>query len=176
MACNAKNKGYDLKKLAPVFKQCPGFGQWVEDKKLKASEISILTEFLPKQAPLELLKWIGRHKPSHSEGAQILELACELILMRRPVKDLLLKETKAPALLQLLRKRRFAHTSARDQQKAQAIASLPWPDSIKARWIRENDRGALSIQFKSFSLRDFRQKIQKLEAVRRELEKGPHHF
>ena len=162
----------DFKDFVCVFRSFPAFREWVKDKKLSPKEIGILTEFPPKNPPKSLLKWIEKHRPGHSEGAQILDLAGELILMGQTTDGLLSKETKAVKLIQALKKRRMTVSAGRDEEKAKTVARMGWPPSIKARWVRENDRGALMIQFKSFSLRDFRQKIQKLETALQELEQG----
>ena len=141
------------------------------DKKLRPLDLSILTELKGGVLDLKpLVEWVAIHRPSHSQGKQILEIAGELILMGQHLSPLLQRETRGPVfLLKALRELRFPESQAQDKKNAEMIARLPWSHSVKARWIRENDRAGLSVQFNSFSLRDFKQKIQKLESVYQEL-------
>ena len=158
--------------LSRFFDQFPAFHQWVKDKKLTLKDLTILTEFKDSSSLKPLLEWIELCKPTHSEGMQILELGGELLLMNKSLDSLLFKEQKAFSLIECLKKLRQPETSSRDERKSKIINSLGWTDSIKAKWIRQNDRGALSISFNSFSLRDFKQKIQKLDSIYDQLNEG----
>ena len=156
--------------LSKIFDQFPKFHRWVKDKKLSPKELAILTEFQNLSKLKPLLQWIESHKATHSQGAQILELGGELLLMNRPLSSLLFKEQKASSLIECLKKLRLSESSSRDEKKSQIVNSLDWSSSIKAQWIRQNDRGALSIHFNSFSLQDFKQKIQNLNSVYKQLD------
>ena len=159
--------------LPTIFTQFPLFKQWVEDKKLNVRDLSILTEFKSSAPFKPLIKWIEKHKPSHSEGKLILELAGELLLIEAPITFLLLKNKTAKGLMAELKKIRYPKTLFRDQKKSQIIQQLDWPPTIKAKWVREGDKGALSISFKSFSLKDFEQKIKTLTLASQQLSKKP---
>ena len=155
--------------LSNIFDQFPKFYSWAENKKLQPKELSILTEFKDSSSVKPLIQWITNYKPTHSQGVQILELGGELILMNKTFDSVLLKETNAGCLINGLKKLRLPNNSARNEEKSKIVNSLDWPSSIQAKWIRQNDRGALSIQFKSFSMKDFKQKIQKLNSVYNQL-------
>ena len=155
--------------LSQIFKRFPAFYRWSAKKKLNSKDLSLLTEFKDSSAFESLIQWIEKREPGHSEGRQILDLGGELLLMGRSLKALLERETKAPELIEKLKKLRWPETMGRDEKKSKIIDSLNWPNSIKARWIRQNDRGALSIHFQSFSLRDMKQKIQKLNSAYKQL-------
>lgn len=156
--------------LSDIFAQHPRFHQWVKDKKLNSKELSILTEFESLTKIHPLIEWIERHKVTHSEGVQILEWAGELLLMKKPLIPLFLKQHKASLLIQELKKLRHPESSFRDERKSQIVSDLNWSSSIKAKWDRQNDKGALSIHFHTFSLKDFKQKIQKLNSIYKQLE------
>ena len=160
-------------KLSEIFDQFPEFQKWVENKKLNSKELTILTEFKNGSSLKSLLQWIENQKPTHSQGVQILELGGELLLMNKPFDSLLIREAQAPSLIEQLKKLRFSKTYSRDDKKSKIVTGLPWPSSIQAKWIRQGDRGALSVQFKSFSMKDFKQKIQKLNSVYDQLDKEP---
>ena len=85
--------------------------------------------------------------------------------MNKCLNPLLQKEQKASVLISCLKKLRQPESSARDEKKSKIVNNLDWTNSIKAKWIRQNDRGALSIHFQSFSIKDFKQKIQKLHSI-----------
>ena len=158
-------------KLSKIFDQFPKFHEWAKSKKLTSKELSILTEF-QNSSPLQpLIQWIENHKPTHSQGTQILELGGELLLMDKPFHSLLSEKTKASFLIEQLKKQRLMESSVRDENKSKIVNSLPWSSSIQAKWIRQGDRGALSVQFQSFSLKDFKQKIQKMESIYNQLNK-----
>ncbi len=159
--------------LSEIFDQFPAFQKWAENKKLAPPELDILTEFNTSQPLKPLLRWLETRQPTHSQGAQILELGGELLLMNKPLDSRWLNEAQAPELIKKLQKLRLAETSRRDEKKSKIVQSLSWPPSIQAQWIRQGDRGALSVQFKSFSLKDFQQKIQKLNSVYSQLSQAP---
>ena len=158
--------------LLKIFHQFPVFYKWAKDKQLNPKDLTIVTEFKSISPLKPLIQWIESHKPTHSQGIQILELGGELLLMNKPVHSLLEKEKKAASLIEQLKKLRLAESLSRDDKKSKIVNSLAWSHAIKAKWIRQNDRGALSIHFQSFSLRDFQQKIQKLNSVYKQLSEG----
>ena len=147
--------------LSKIFKQFPHFHKWVKDKKLNAQNLSILTEFKNNLAFKPLIHWIEKHQPTHSQGRQILELGGECLLMNKPLSPNLLKETKASLFIEGLKKLRLRESFTRDEKKAQIVQSQDWGPRVNAQWLRQNDRGALSIQFQSFSLQDFKTKNTK---------------
>ena len=155
--------------ISEIFNQFPIFHQWVKNKKLSERDLSILTEFKNCSSIKPLLKWIENNKPTHSQGIQILDLGGELLLMDKPLNQLLSKRQKALLLIESLKKLRKPKSSAYDEEQSKIVSKLDWTNSIKAKWIRQNDRGALSIHFNSFSMKDFKQKIQKLNSIHKSL-------
>ena len=157
-------------KINDILKQFPDFEQWVKDKKLDFASLSLLTEFSDIQTIQTLLAWISRNRPSHSQGIQILELAGELLLMGSPLDALFETTQTTEDLLKNLKKRRYPLSSKKEEDKAHIIQSLPWPKQMKGRWIRQNDKTGLEVQFRCFSMKDFKQKIQNLQHVISEIE------
>ncbi len=155
--------------LSEIFNQFPTFHQWVKEKKITEKDLSILTEFKNCSTIKPLLKWIENYKPTHSQGVQILDLGGELLLMDKSLNQILLKEQKVSLLIEKLKKLRKPKSSVHDEERSKIVAGLSWTNSIKAKWIRQNDRGALSIHFNSFSMKDFKQKIQKLNSIYKQL-------
>ena len=156
--------------LKTILKQCPDFQQWVEDKKPGPASLSVLTEFSDTKTLQEVLNWIGQHRPSHSQGVQILELAGELLLMGTSLNTLFETTSNPESLLKQLKILRYPLTLKQDEKKSQIVQSLPWPRQMKGRWVRQNDRTGLEVQFRSFSLKDLKQKIKNLQHIYSQLE------
>lgn len=159
--------------LPLIFKRFPLFHKWVKEKKLNVKELTILEEFDSLSQIKPLLQWIENHKVTHSEGGQILEYAGELLLMNQNLDSLFQKQEKARTLIEQLKKLRHPENSARDEKKSQIVNSLSWNPSIKAKWIRQNDKGGIAISFHSFSLRDLKHKIQNLNSIHKQMEENP---
>ena len=156
--------------LSLIFKSFPLFHKWVKEKKLNTKELTILEEFENLSKIKPLLQWIETYKVTHSEGIQILEYAGELLLMNQDLNSLFQKQKKASLLIEQLKKLRHPESSSRDEEKSQMATNLNWSPSIKAKWVRKNDKGGLSVSFHSFSLRDLKQKIQNLNSIYKQLE------
>ncbi len=170
--------------LREILSRFPDFKAWAEARRLSSGELDILTEFPPEsfsrqpapakkqEGPADVLGWIARRQPSHSHGAGILDLACELLLMGRPVRPLLQKENSPKALLAGLRALRQPEASLRERQKEESLKKLPWPRGMSGRLIRAGDQCGLEIRFQSFSLKGFRQKIKSLDSIGRLMAEG----
>ena len=163
-------KGLAAMKINDILKQFPDFQQWVKNKKLTAFHLSLLTEFSDMQILQALLSWIGRNRPSHSQGVQVLELAGELLLMGIPLDAVFETSQKPEILLKKLKKLRHPLASKKEEQKANIVQAFPWPEQMNGRWIRQNDRTGLEVQFRCFSTKEFKQKIQSLQHIVRHME------
>ena len=158
--------------LKEIFKEFPLFYKWSCEKKLNATDLSILTEFKNSSAFKPLIEWIEKHPVSHSEGKQILELGGELLLMERSLQSVLQRHNQATTLIKDLKKLRYPKYTLLDEKKTKIIKGLKLDSSLKAVWRQDQDRGVLSIQFQSSSLKDLKQKINKLESVYQQLKEG----
>ena len=156
-------------KLTEIFKEHPLFHKWSVEKKLNSTDLSILTEFNNSSSFKTLIEWIEKHPVSHSEGKQILELGGELLLMNQSIQTILKKHKQAKALIANFKKLRFPISSQQQEQKIKIIKKMKLEPALKAVWRQDKDKGSLFIQFQSFSLKDLKQKIKKLEAVYKQL-------
>lgn len=148
----------------------PLFFKWVEEKKLSEKEISIVNQLSEKES-LPLLNWIVDHHPSHSQGAEILELSGELLLMGRLPLDIFQTSREPAILLKHLRKLRYPLSLGKDEKRSEYLKTLPWPKELKGRWIRLNDKSGLNVNFTVFSLKDLNEKIKTLETLYKRLKK-----
>ena len=149
-------------KIDLIFKEFPIFYKWTVKKQLNETHLSILTEFKDSNQLKNLISWIENHNVSHSQGVQILDLAGELLLMGKNITPLLEKHRESDTLIKELKKLRFPESSLREERKKKLLNKLNLAESIEAKWIREKDRTGIQIQFKSFSAKDLKQKIEKL--------------
>jgi len=152
-------------KLDLIFKEFPAFRKWTVAKKLNSSHLSILTEFEDLEKIKPLICWIETHGASHSQGIQILELAGELLLKNQNIAPFLSACQEPESIIRELKKLRFPESSSREEKKREILNKLRLGGSIQAKWIREKDRTGLKLEFKSFSQKDLKQKIEKLNSL-----------
>ena len=157
--------------LSDVFKKSPRFYNWTQQKSLQASHLSLLEEFEDFTALQTLLEWIAQHSPTHSEGLQILETGGELILMGHSIQALLQKNQQSKTLIQELKKLRYPIRSAQQDRQKKILSEIALGKDFKIKTLTQGDQSGLSIEFKSFQLRDFKQKIQKLNNIYEQLQK-----
>ena len=156
-------------KIQSIFKTFPLFYSWTQQKNVQETELSILSDFKNITDIKALIEWIELQSPTHSEGIQILETGGELILMGQSLQPLLKQNKKASSLIKELRRLRFPISSAQQDRQKQILSQIPTAKNFKIKAVREQDRSALSIEFKSFNLRDFKQKIQNLNSIQEQL-------
>lgn len=148
----------------------PLFFKWVEEKKLSEKETGILKQLSEKES-LPFLNWIADHYPSHSQGAEILELSGELSLMGQLPLNIFQNSKEPVTLLNKLRKLRYPLSFGRDEKRSEYLKTLPWPKGLKGRWIRLNDKSGLNIHCTVFSLKDLSEKIKTLDTLYKRLKK-----
>ena len=157
--------------LKDIFQRFPAFHKWAEDKKAGAEGLSVLLELSDPLKARDLLNWIGRNRPGHSRGIQIIETAGELLLMGKDLAPVF-KAAKTPEeLLKKLLRLRRPEATKRDEERARRISSLPWPAGVQGRPLRQNDTAGLEVRFTCFSLKDFKRKVQSLDLVCERLKK-----
>lgn len=152
--------------LSKIFNHAPSFKSWVENKKLNSKELTVLTEFSGFHEVQDLIDWIVQCQPSHSQGAQILELGGELLLAGKSISSLTKKEQNPKTLLKKLKILRYPLASQKDKNKEQEVKQLPWSSLMQGKWIRQGDQSGLEVSFKSFSLKDLENKIKTLETIK----------
>lgn len=158
-------------KLKKILTQFPDFQKWVKNRKSDFSHLSLLTEFSDLQKLQSLLNWISKNNPSHSKGIQTLELAGELLLMNVSL-DAIFNTTQNPEeLLKQLKKLRHPIASEQEERRSKIVQNLPWQRHTKGRWIRQNDKTGLEVQFQCFSMKEFKQKLQNLQHIAEQMEK-----
>lgn len=140
------------------------FARWMKEKKLSSDNLKVFKSLSRKQI-LPVLDWISSHRPSHSEGVEILELAGELLLMDRLKTDTFQAASSVKALLERLRLLRYPLSLGGDEKKKAYLKGLPWSSGMKGQWIRERDRSGLSIHLTAFHQSSLREKIKNLETL-----------
>lgn len=157
-------------RLEQIKNHYPLFYKWVEEKKLSEKEISILKQLSEKES-LSILNWIADHRPSHSQGVEILELSGELFLMDQLPEDIFQNFREPATLLKRLRNLRYPLSFGKDEKRSEYLKTLPWSKGLKGQWIRWNDKSGLNVHLTAFSLKDLSEKIKNLETLYKRLKK-----
>lgn len=156
--------------LSQILNQSPKFHSWVQQKKLNKKDLDILTEFQDFKKIEPALTWIACYQPSHSQGCQILELSCELLLMNKVLQNHFNEFQNSKTLIQKLKQLRYPLASSFDQKKQKKLKELVKSNLIQTKWIRHQDTAYLEVVFKSSSSEDLEKKIQSLKHIQKSLE------
>lgn len=154
----------DIKRKHPLF------FKWAEEKQLSEKKLRILKQLSEKES-LPLLSWIAKNRPSHSQGAEILELSGELLMMDQLPLDIFPNSKEPAALLKKLKRLRYPLSFAKDESRSEYLKTLPWSKGLKGKWIRLNDKSGLNIHLTAFSLKELSEKIKALETLYKQLKK-----
>ena len=155
----------NLQMLLEVLVSTPmAFQAWVSERKLAAKDLAVLRAMPIDTTTERLLLEIVRAAPTRSQGAQILEMACELLLLGKT--DCLLTEGEsAEAWLERLSQARRPITATRDDIAQARVAALPWPQSMRARWVRQGDLGRIEVHFSFANAPELGRRIEGLQRV-----------
>lgn len=154
--------------FAQILKLNPEAQAWIDEKKLKPSDLEILNCFVD-VSPIEaLFSRFTTMKPSKQQGVEILELFGELVLAGEP--DIPMAAATADLWLLELRRRRFPMREAHIDSAQKKIASLSWPQRTKAQLKKFGDQDLLEISFQAASASDFQKKLAQLAQMQKTLE------
>ncbi|MFN7262456.1 MAG: hypothetical protein ACK5RO_01330 [Pseudobdellovibrionaceae bacterium] len=160
--------------LKTTQKQPSGFLHWCAEKKMGPMDCSPL--LVSQDLNLNpLLHFIVNYGLSKSQGAQVLEMVIELLLLGKTYEDLRLPEVQSrdqvEAWIHSLREIRYPQTQARDREAQAYFKSLPWPGSSQTRWVRQGDKSGLEIKLFVSQPSDLKRYLQSLSKVQEQLEK-----
>lgn len=110
-----------------------------------------------------LLKIAGLQM-SRSQGAQIVELLSECVLLKTDPSLWTKNSTSAADWIQSLNSIRFPQTQNRDSER-QAKLLASWPKAFSTRWLRQGDRSGVEVKFFVSSKRELAEKITSLQRV-----------
>ncbi|MBY0313901.1 MAG: hypothetical protein K2Q26_00145 [Bdellovibrionales bacterium] len=144
----------------------PHFQNWMQEHEISPREISPLLSLKEQSSFIPFLEHFTRKSLSRNQGAQLLELAVELHLMKTPISDLFsLPEEMVEEWIARLRKIRYPQTETLDRSIEERLMSLPWTKSFSKRWTRIGDRSGLEVKFLVQSPEDLKNKIKALEEI-----------
>jgi hypothetical protein len=168
--------GYDLrfsarleKCLQQILKLSSTAQNWIDEKKLKPSDLEILNCF-EDLAPLEeVFTKFAVIKPSKQQGVEILEIYGELVLAEEanlPLTDV----PTADLWLFDLRRRRYPMREAITGASQKKLEALAWPQRTKAQLKKAGDQDLLEVSFQAASAADFQKKIAQLAQMQKSIE------
>ncbi len=142
------------------------FQTWVDDKKVGARELAPLLA-LPSVATLApFLSALVAFSFSKSQAIQCLEWVVELLLLGRPLNDLLPSTDNGEAYLRRLESWRKPRAMATDEEWRKTVTEWPWPAQVQGHWQRFGDQVGLEIKIRTTSPQDFDKKLERLLSIR----------
>jgi hypothetical protein len=171
--CGLKSNETLISVLEKLVQTPRPFQAWVSQRGLAPRDLAILNSLgLMDLLALaeDIFLTIARLELTRSQGAQALEKALELFLLKTPLSEILEPAVSADAWLKALEKARKPQAWKRQGQAQAKMETLPWPAYIQARWLRQGDEGQVEVKFQFSSNSDFKRKIEGLEIVRAALE------
>lgn len=155
--------------LKQILKLSSTAQSWIDEKKLKPSDLEILNCF-EEVAPLEaVFSKFTLIQPSKQQGVEILELYGELTLAGEVHLPLAEMRTADLWLLDLRRRRYpLRETSSGAAQKK--LEALAWPQRTKAQLKKAGDQDLLEISFQASSAADFQKKLAQLAQMQKSIE------
>lgn len=142
------------------------FQQWMQSHEISPREISPLLSLKEQSTFVPFLEHFISKFLSRNQGAQLLELAVELHLMKTPILELISRpEETVEDWIARLRKIRYPQTETLDKSIEERLLSLPWTKSFSKRWTRNGDRSGLEVKFLVQSPEDLKNKIKALEEI-----------
>ena len=164
-----------------VLKTPEGFQRWAADKKLSPQDLQPLVSGGSLDLKYLFHEIVSLQMPK-ALGAKALELAIDLMLMGRTANDIG-SEVLVPHLPSdlslseawVLRLTELRHPELfKQDQEAQAqMASLPWPGTTEARWIRQGERSGIELKLFVSKPSDLKKYLQGLSHVQDLMEKTP---
>jgi hypothetical protein len=159
-----------LEKILAAFCALPTeFKNWCAEHELSPRDLSPIISLSKPDMLQELYLVLAQERVGRNQGAQILELAAELMLMDHAWEQI------APPLarssgwidswLVRLKTLRFPVTSSRDDDQQAQLAELPWSKDFSTKWIRSGDKSGLEVKFLLTSKNDLQKKLEALSRV-----------
>ncbi len=159
LICQGLRNSETLLEILDKLPQLPvEFQNWCEARDLGARELSIIKCFSEVSGLAPLALTIAQLGASRAHGVQLLELGGELLLMGHTWQDAKPDTGTSEAWLKKLESQRRPQTHARDQQKQEALSSLPWPEFLHTRLLRQGDKASLEVKFQFSTLEEFQKK------------------
>lgn len=154
-----------LEKTLNLWKALPNaFRIWATKHSISPADLYPLCA-VNDTAPLHpaLLKIAGLQL-SRSQGAQIVELVSECVLLKTDSSLWTKNSTSAADWVQSLNSTRYPQTQNRDSERQNKLL-LGWPKSFSTRWLRQGDRAGVEVKFFVSSKRELAEKISSLHRV-----------
>lgn len=161
----------NLKKTFVVFSFLPEeFLFWASEKGLGLKDFAPLRAWdFSAGSTKELtkaLKEIASRKSGRHLGVKTVELVVDLLLMGKPVDNLVITEEETlESWCARLEALRYPNRSSKTSKAEADLVTLPWPKGVESRWIQKGDAQGIEVRFFVQSPEDFVSKSEKLLEV-----------
>lgn len=122
------------------------FQNWCDDKKMSVQDLAPLRALKEPALVSEFCEKLASSNFSKSQGAQILEWACDCALMGKIIPSPASDADFEKKWFEDIRKIRFPATAQTDTENKKQLTELHWPKNSEAKWIRKGDRGYLELK------------------------------
>lgn len=155
-----------LDQLLTALAETPmSFQNLVDDKSLSPRDLSPLLAVENLKDLEKLLNELPQMMASRSEIARILDLFVDLLLMGRPLSDILPTSPNGGLYLRRLESWRRPRTEGEDESWRKSVHQWPWPAQVEAKWQRFGDTSGLEINIRTTSPDDFQKKLETLLTI-----------
>jgi len=154
-----------LEQMLRALSRCPlAFQEFADVKKMSVRDLApLLAADLAAVQPL--LEEFPRMMISKFEATRALELFVELVLMGRPVNDLLPTSDNGGLYLRRLEQWRKPRAFDGDEEWRKTVNAWPWPAQVQAEWQRFGDQAGIEIKIRTTSPDDFQKKLERLAGI-----------
>lgn len=140
------------------------FQDFVDAKKMAVRDLAPLLS-VDITAVTPLLAELPRMMISKFEAARALELFVELLLMGRPLNDLLPTSNNGGLYVRRLEQWRRPQSAQLDEDWRRTVNTWPWPAHVQAEWQRFGDQTGIEIKIRTTSPDDFQKKLERLAGI-----------
>lgn len=158
-----------LDQMLRVLHRCPReFQQFVDLKKMSVRDLAPLLA-AENAGGIESLRpfldELPRMMISKFEAGRALELFVELLMMNRPLNDLLPTSDNGGLYVRRLEQWRRPRSSEQDEEWRKTVNAWPWPAQVQAEWQRFGDQAGIEIKIRTTSPDDFQKKLERLADI-----------
>ncbi len=150
----------------------PEVQRWLHQKKFASQDLAPLRSLKDINLLMEFWPLLTNSHFSKSDGAKIIELLTELLLMEKPISALL-PQKEISFWLKELHILRYPQTTQYDAQAEKKIRSVAWPLKSEAKWARRGDRGGIELKMFFSHPQELKRSLERLQQVCSDLQEQP---
>lgn len=147
------------------------FQDWAGRRRLSPMELASLVSIEMSGDMRTIAVEIAKRDLTRQEGARVLELGVELLLMDQGTG--VLESLKADRWFDALQRLRNPNTAQTDMNAQEWVADQSWPRQSQIRWVRQGDQSGLEVKMVIRNPQDFEKSKDSLERIQKIFEQAP---